>query len=55
MDGDEACLVIGTDCGHTDASSDIDAIKVFRNGTDITPEVKGKILSDKARGLYVLQ
>ncbi len=53
-DAGEDCLVIGTDYGHTDTSSDIDAIKVFRNRTDIAPEVKRKILSDNARALYGL-
>jgi predicted TIM-barrel fold metal-dependent hydrolase len=50
----EDCLVIGTDYGHTDTSSDTDAIKVFKARTDITPEVKQKILSDNARALYGL-
>jgi predicted TIM-barrel fold metal-dependent hydrolase len=51
----EGCLVIGTDYGHTDTSSDIDAIKIFQARTDVTPEVKKKILSDNARTLYGLQ
>src|SRR6266540_5363168 len=42
--GGEDCLVIGTDYGHTDTSSDIDAIKIFRDRTDLTPQVKEKIL-----------
>jgi predicted TIM-barrel fold metal-dependent hydrolase len=46
--------VIGTDYGHTDTSSDIDAIKIFRDRTDLTAEVKEKILSDNARALYNL-
>jgi predicted TIM-barrel fold metal-dependent hydrolase len=50
----EDCLVIGTDYGHTDTSSDIDAIKIFRDRTDLTAEVKEKILSDNARALYNL-
>ena len=50
----EDCLVIGTDYGHTDTSSDLDAIKIFRDRTDLTPEVKEKILSDNARALYNL-
>jgi predicted TIM-barrel fold metal-dependent hydrolase len=52
--GGEDCLVIGTDYGHTDTSSDIDAIKIFRDRTDLTPKVKEKILSDNARELYGL-
>ena len=47
-------LVIGTDYGHTDVSSDVDAIKVFRDRTDISEDVKRKILSDNARRLYGL-
>lgn len=50
----ENCLVIGTDYGHTDTSSDVDAIKVFKARTDLAPEVKRKILSDNARALYGL-
>jgi uncharacterized protein len=50
----EDCLVIGTDYGHTDTSSDLDAIKVFRDRTDVSPSVKQKILSDNARALYAL-
>jgi predicted TIM-barrel fold metal-dependent hydrolase len=50
----EDCLVIGTDYGHTDTSSDIDAIKIFRDRTDLAPRVKEKILSDNARALYGL-
>jgi predicted TIM-barrel fold metal-dependent hydrolase len=47
-------LVIGTDYGHTDISSDVDAIKVFRQRNDLTPQVKQKILSDNSRALYAL-
>ena len=50
----EECLVIGTDYGHTDTSSDIDAIKTFKARTDVAPEIKQKILSDNARALYGL-
>ena len=47
-------LVIGTDYGHTDTSSDVDAIKIFRKRTDLSEDVKHKILSDNARRLYGL-
>ncbi len=50
----EDCLVIGTDYGHTDISSDVDAIKVFKARGDVSPAVKKKILSDNARALYGL-
>ncbi|MBI4524357.1 MAG: amidohydrolase [Deltaproteobacteria bacterium] len=48
----EDCLVIGTDYGHTDTSSDVDAIKIFKERTDLSLEAKRKILSDNARALY---
>jgi predicted TIM-barrel fold metal-dependent hydrolase len=51
-EGGEDALVIGTDYGHTDTSSDIDAIKIFRERDDLSPAVKKKILSDNARALY---
>src|SRR6266850_6516174 len=41
-------LVIGTDYGHTDSSSDLDAINIFRRRDDLSPAVKEKILSDNA-------
>ena len=47
-------LVIGTDYGHTDISSDVDAIKIFRQRGDLTPQVKQKILSDNSRALYAI-
>lgn len=47
-------LVIGTDYGHTDSSSDLDAINVFRRRDDLSPAVKEKILSDNARAFYAL-
>ena len=51
--GDD-CLVIGTDYGHTDPSSDIDAITIFRGRTDVDADLKRKILSDNACALYGL-
>ena len=52
--GGEDCLVIGTDYGHMDTSSDVDAIKIFKERSDLTPEVKRKILTDNAKALYGL-
>jgi predicted TIM-barrel fold metal-dependent hydrolase len=52
--GGDECLVIGTDYGHTDTSSDIDAIKIFRDRPDLAPKIKQRILSDNARALYGL-
>jgi len=51
--GDD-CLVIGTDYGHTDVSSDIDAIKIFRARDDVSADQKRKILTDNAKALYGL-
>ena len=50
----EDCLVIGTDYGHTDISSDLDAIKTFRPREDVTDLVKQKILSENARAVYAI-
>lgn len=47
-------IVIGTDYGHTDASSEIDAMTLFKQNEDISAEQKRKILSDNARALYGL-
>jgi len=52
--GGEDCLVIGTDYGHMDTSSDVDAIKIFKQRTDISEDMKRKILSDNAKALYGL-
>ena len=51
--GDD-CLLIGTDYGHTDTSSDVDAIAQFRQRTDISERSKHKIISDNPRRLYGL-
>lgn len=47
-------IVIGTDYGHTDASSEIDAISTFKRNQDINDGQKQKILDDNARTLYGL-
>jgi predicted TIM-barrel fold metal-dependent hydrolase len=47
-------LVIGTDYGHTDTSSDVDAIKTFRERSDLPAGIKQKIMSDNARALYAI-
>jgi predicted TIM-barrel fold metal-dependent hydrolase len=47
-------LVIGTDYGHTDASSEVDAIAIFRANPSVPEPVKAKILKDNARVLYAL-
>jgi uncharacterized protein len=50
----ESCLVIGTDYGHSDPSSDVDAIRTFQQRTDITPDAKRRILHDNPAALYSL-
>ncbi len=45
-------VVIGTDFGHTDASSEVDAIDIFRANNEVTDPVKKKILDDNPRRLY---
>ena len=45
-------LVIGTDYGHTDPSSDLDAIAAFRKLTSLTEAEKTAVLYDNARRLY---
>jgi len=47
-------IVIGTDYGHTDASSEVDAIAVFRGNNSIGEAAKKKILDDNPRALYAL-
>jgi predicted TIM-barrel fold metal-dependent hydrolase len=47
-------LVIGTDYGHTDASSEVDAIEVFRANDLVAASIKKKILDDNPRRLYAL-
>jgi predicted TIM-barrel fold metal-dependent hydrolase len=47
-------LVIGTDYGHTDASSEVDAIDVFRMNESVAAPIKKKILEDNPRSLYNL-
>ena len=47
-------VVIGTDYGHTDASSEVDAIDIFRASDLVTDPVKKKILDDNPRALYAL-
>jgi predicted TIM-barrel fold metal-dependent hydrolase len=50
----EGSLVIGTDYGHSDPSSEVDAIKIFQERTDIEPRLKQKILYDNPKALYGL-
>jgi predicted TIM-barrel fold metal-dependent hydrolase len=47
-------LVIGTDYGHGDTSSELNAIARFRSNNDLSAEVKRKILSDNPKAFYRL-
>ena len=47
-------IVIGTDYGHTDPSSEIDAISIFRNMDGIDEETRERILCHNPRKLYNL-
>ena len=47
-------VVIGTDYGHTDASSEVDAIDIFRTSELVADPIKKKILDDNPRRLYGL-
>lgn len=51
--GDEN-LVIGTDYGHADTSTEIYALQTFKNQSEVSPESARKILDDNARALYGL-
>lgn len=45
-------FMIGTDYGHTDPSSNIDAIKEFQAMDDVPAEVKRRILSENPQAFY---
>lgn len=47
-------LVIGTDYGHTDASSEVDAIDIFRANESVADPIKKKIFDDNPNALYRL-
>jgi predicted TIM-barrel fold metal-dependent hydrolase len=50
----EDCMVVGTDYGHSDPTSDVDAIAKLREREDISPIAFRKIISDNPRALYGL-
>ena len=47
-------IVIGTDYGHTDTSSEVDAIETFRKLDTVSEESKRKVLVDNSVALYGL-
>jgi predicted TIM-barrel fold metal-dependent hydrolase len=50
----EEHLVIGTDYGHNDSSSEIEALRLLRDQPGVGPRVVDKILWDNPRTLYGL-
>jgi predicted TIM-barrel fold metal-dependent hydrolase len=50
----ENTLMIGTDYGHNDSSTELDALTTLRETGGITPEVHKKIVDDNARAFYGL-
>ena len=47
-------LVIGTDYGHSDNSSEIEALRKLRTSGELAPELAHKILEDNPKALYGL-
>jgi predicted TIM-barrel fold metal-dependent hydrolase len=47
-------IVIGTDYGHADTSSEIEALRKLKQDGSVSPSVVKKILDDNARALYSL-
>ena len=47
-------LVVGTDYGHTDVASEVDAISTLRAKEDLAPQLTEKILEDTPATLYAL-
>jgi uncharacterized protein len=50
----EDCLMIGTDYGHHDPSSELNAISLLRNDARLTPETVHRILEANPRKFYGL-
>ena len=48
-------IVVGTDYGHQDQSSEIEAMRAMREKGDVEPRVIDKILGENAVALYGLQ
>jgi len=47
-------IMIGTDYGHTDTSSQVDVMTLLRQRDDINQDTKDKILYHNPRALYGL-
>jgi predicted TIM-barrel fold metal-dependent hydrolase len=50
----EDTLVIGTDYGHSDNASEIEALRKLRNDGRVAAQIINKILDDNPRALYAL-
>ncbi len=50
----EGNLVVGTDYGHADTSSEIEALRMLKDDGKVPAEVADRILVDNARALYWL-
>jgi predicted TIM-barrel fold metal-dependent hydrolase len=50
----EGNLLIGTDYGHNDQSTELDSLLTLRNSGDVTPEQYRKITEDNPKRLYGL-
>jgi predicted TIM-barrel fold metal-dependent hydrolase len=53
-DAGEDNLVVGTDYGHNDTSSQIQALRLLRNDGKVPAPIVDKILGDNARAMYGL-
>jgi predicted TIM-barrel fold metal-dependent hydrolase len=47
-------LIMGTDYGHSDTSSELEALKHLRNMPEVGPELAAKILGANAKAVYGL-
>ncbi len=47
-------LMCGTDYGHADTSTEMEALSTLRKRTDVEPRILAKILDDNPRALYAL-
>ena len=45
-------LLIGTDYGHTDQSSEIEAMRIFQEQGTVAPDIVSKILDANPRAVY---
>jgi hypothetical protein len=50
----ENSLIIGSDYGHSDISTELEALRILRDSSEIPSGVARKILEDNPRALYAL-